>query len=72
MKTEATTNKAKEAQREYMRQWRAAHREATRAYNKKWRQANPDKVREYQSRYWEKVADRDLELLDNSVKQEQA
>ena len=71
MKTEIT-EKARAAQRAYMQKWRAAHREQTRAYNKKWREQNPEKVREYQSRYWEKIADHDLELLDNSVKQEQA
>lgn len=72
MKTTELTAEALEIRREYFRKWREAHREHTREYNKQWRANNPDKTREYQRRHWEKVADKGIELLSNSIGKEQA
>ena len=43
---------AKESRREYMR-----------AYMKKWRAKNKDKIKIYNDRYWEKKANKQLEIL---------
>ena len=45
---------AKEARREYQRQYREANRERINANHKAWRDANPDKVKAAATRYWEK------------------
>lgn len=66
-----TTDRARELQREYMREWRKAHREHTRAYCKQWRQKNRERCKEYQRRYWEKRADKDLQTLASSIREEQ-
>ena len=47
---------AKEARREYLKEWRKKNRDKWNAYQKKWRKNNPDKCNEYQTRYWEKKA----------------
>lgn len=66
-----TAEEKKEAQRQYMREYRAKNRERIKAYNKAWRDKNPDKVRAGWQRYYRKLAaesgygsaDRD-EILD--------
>lgn len=45
---------AREAQREYMRNWRANNKDHLNAYMKQWREDNPEKVKQYQRNFWEK------------------
>lgn len=70
MKT-ATETRARELKREYARQWREKHREHTREYARQWRAANPEKNKEYIKRYWERRADRDIDTLTSSIREEQ-
>lgn len=65
------TTRAQELRREYARQWRQKNRDKVKAYNEKWRKAHPEKAREYQRRYWEKQADKDLQTLASSIREEQ-
>ncbi len=46
------SEKAKQAKREYHRQWRANNP----GYDKAWRDKNPDKVKQHQITKWEKKA----------------
>ena len=48
------TDEAKNARREYQRQWRKDNRTAIREYQRNWRNANPDRVKQYQDAYWER------------------
>lgn len=50
------TDKAKEARREYKRQWREKNREHLKEYHREWREENKGKINEYNRRYWEKIA----------------
>jgi hypothetical protein len=47
---------AREARRQYYRDYARKHKESIRASQKKWRDANPDKVKEYTARYWNRRA----------------
>ena len=48
------TDEAKNARREYQRQWRKNNKAAIREYQRNWRNANPDRVKQYQEAYWER------------------
>ena len=48
------TDEAKNARREYQRQWRKNNNAAIREYQRNWRNANPDRVKQYQNAYWER------------------
>ena len=48
------TDEAKNARREYSRNWRRNNRDAMNQYAKTWRDANPDKVKAYREAYWER------------------
>lgn len=50
------TEKAKQARREYARQYREKNREKIKATHTKWRIANADKIKQAQERYWERKA----------------
>lgn len=50
------TEKAKKAQKAYLKTWREKNKEHIRAYDKKWRADNKDKVKAKNERYWEKKA----------------
>lgn len=54
------SEKAKQARRDYKRQWRAKNKEHVRAYQRQyqneWRKRNKDKVQEYNRNYWERKA----------------
>ena len=50
------TEQAKQARREYAREWREKNREHIRAYHKLWRSKNNDKVKAAVERHWEKKA----------------
>lgn len=50
------TDAARQARREYQRQWRKNNRAAIREYQRNWRNANPDRVKQYQEDYWVRKA----------------
>ena len=50
------TEAAKQARREYQRQWREKNRKRIRQYNREWTKNNPDKVKASQARFFEKQA----------------
>lgn len=62
------SEKAREAQREYLRQWRKNRRESltpeeyekfkeeNRTYHRQWRETHKDNIRESRIKYWEKKA----------------
>jgi len=66
----ALSEKAKQAQRQYKRQWNERNREHVREYHKDWRKRNPDKVKANNERYFEWLADRmanpEKSVTDNS------
>ena len=47
---------AKEARREYAREYRARNRERLRAYDRAYYAANRDRIRARQSEYWDRKA----------------
>lgn len=53
---EELTLQAKEARRDYKRQYRLKNREKINRQQREWCADNPDKVRRYQAEYWEKAA----------------
>lgn len=59
------TEAARKAKAEYMKAWRAKNKDRIKVYFKNWREANPDKVRAADERYWERVAQRQKEELNN-------
>ena len=54
----ALSEKAKQAQRQYKRQWNERNREHVREYHKDWRKRNPDKIKANNERYFERLADK--------------
>lgn len=52
----AMSEEAKEAQRQYMKEYRKKNRERIRKKQADWARKNPDKVRAMNKRYWEKKA----------------
>ena len=50
------TQEARNAQADYMREYRRKNKERLSEYRKKWAKNNPDKVRVYRERAWEKKA----------------
>lgn len=54
----ALNEKAREAQREYMRRYREKNRERINKQNREWRANNPDKVKAIRERYLNNLADR--------------
>lgn len=56
------TEDAKQARREYQREYKRRNAERINAYNRAWRKANPDKTRKYNANYWSKKA-----AADNQV-----
>lgn len=48
---------AKEARRQYYREYAKLNRKRLNEAQKRWRQANPEKVREYDERYWKRKAE---------------
>lgn len=53
---EGMTLQAKEARKNYKRQYRIKNRDKINQMQRNWRAANPDRVRHYQAAYWEKIA----------------
>ena len=51
------SEKAKEARKEYMREWRKKNMSHVNAYARRWRKNNPEKVAAMAARYWEKKAE---------------
>lgn len=58
---------AKEAQREYMREYRERNREKLREYQKDWQRKNPDKTRRYREKYWERRAAQNATALEGDA-----
>ena len=54
----AMSEKARAAQREYMKRYREKNREKYNRYNREWRRKNPEKAKEIKNRYLENLADR--------------
>ena len=51
------SNEAKEARRQYMREYRQKQdQEHVRAYQRRWRAENPEKTKQYNANFWEKQA----------------
>jgi hypothetical protein len=50
------SDKAKELQKAYLREWRRKNKARIRAYHAKWRRKNKEKIREYRRQYWEQKA----------------
>lgn len=48
---------AKEARRQYHREYAKHNRKRLNEAQNRWRQANPEKVREYDERYWKRKAE---------------
>ena len=48
---------AKEARRQYHREYAKNNRKRLNEAQNRWRQANPEKVREYDERYWKRKAE---------------
>jgi hypothetical protein len=55
------TQEAKEARRQYYREYRARNREAVNASCKRWRENNPEKFKASVENWWEKRAAADAE-----------
>ena len=55
------TQEAREARRQYYREYRARNREAVNANCKRWRENNPEKFRASVANWWEKRAAADAE-----------
>jgi len=49
---------AQDAQRAYMRAYRAKNAQKQREYQREWHKRNPQKKKEYQEKFWQKRADR--------------
>lgn len=52
------SEEAKQAQREYVKQWRKRNRERVNAYQRDWNRRNPEKRKQYNAAYWERVIER--------------
>ena len=50
------TEEAKQARKEYQREYKKKNAKAINAYNRAWRKAHPEKVKAYNSNYWNKKA----------------
>lgn len=50
------SNEAREAMREYYRQYARKNRERLNEYAREYRAKNPDKIAQYRANYWEKKA----------------
>jgi CxxC motif-containing protein len=50
------SEEAKEARREYHRQWNKNNRDKVNTYQKNWRCANPEKKKRLEEKYWERKA----------------
>lgn len=50
---------AKEARRQYYREWREKNREHYNSYLNNWKKRNKDKVRAYEAKKWERRAERE-------------
>lgn len=49
-------DKAKEARKQYTREYRRKNKDHLNEYRRQWAQDNPDKVRQYQETYWKNKA----------------
>lgn len=52
------SDEAKEARKQYRREWREKNKDKVNEYLRQWKKANPDKAEAAQARYWEKVAEK--------------
>lgn len=50
-------DKAKEAKRQYYREYYKKNREKIRERQREWRKENPDKVKKYNENYWKRKAE---------------
>lgn len=57
--SEKLSLQAREARRDYKRQYRAKNREKINRQQREWRADNGDKVRQYNRQYWERRAQRE-------------
>lgn len=57
MRNEELTSAGREAQREYMRNWRRNHKEHIRAYHRDWCKRNPDKVQSAKNRFYNRIGE---------------
>lgn len=62
------SEKAREAKRKYLSEYKKRNREKMNAYHKQWRDRNKEKVKQYNITYWEKKADNDKTALDRAIK----
>ena len=56
--------------REYLAEYRKKNPEKIAEYNRKWRKKNPDKVKANNERYWERLANKDIEALKRAIETE--
>lgn len=56
MNNKKLSEQAKEARREYQRNYYGKNKKKILDYQKRWRAENPDKVKQYLDNYWEKKA----------------
>ena len=54
------SEEAKQARREYKRNYNRLNADYINSYQRNWRKANPDKVKTYQENYWKKKASEGL------------
>ena len=54
----AMAQEAREAQRNYMREYRQRNRDRINAQRRNWNAQNREKVRGYQKRYWDRLAEK--------------
>lgn len=52
----ALSEAAKEAKKNYNKEWRRNNRERYNTYQNEWRKNNPERIAQYQAQFWEKVA----------------
>lgn len=51
------TDEAKQARKEYKRNYNRLNAKRINAYQRNWRKANPEKVKAYNQNYWSKKAE---------------
>lgn len=52
------TDEAKQARKDYQREYKRKNAERINEYNRNWRKAHPEKTKQYNANYWNKRANR--------------